>query len=524
MDESAFARLLTALRPLLDDPDLRPREVIPVDRIQLRPPRFALPGGFAEFVTDLGPDRLAHAYGKAYVDLVRAVRGEVPNPPDYVAYPRTELEISSLMELGEYESVAITPYGGGTSVVGGVEPTDRPEFRGTITLDLRRFDRLHEIDARSRLLHVEAGVFGPALEAGLRPHGFTLRHFPQSFEFSTVGGWIATRAAGHYATGPTHIDELLAGVRMLSPVGVIEIEPRAYAGGGPAPERLILGSEGALGVITQAWLRLHTIPSHRASATVRFEDPSNGVEAVRAIVHSGLQPASCRLISPLESGLTGLGDGRTADLVLGFESSQHSVDALLDSALQITNEFGGAVAGPAQGVKGGSADRWRTWFLQAPYLRDRLALRGLIVETFETASTWAAFNDLHSHLLNVLPSVIERECGRGIITWRLTHAYPDGVAPYYTIIAVGDQGRENEQWTAIKRAASDVIATYGGTTTHHHAIGRLHRPPYEHERGSTFLAAIGAAKQALDPLGIMNPGVLLPERWDRDRNVSGPRP
>ena len=513
VDEAAFAGMLSALGRILGDADLDRPDVTPIEGFDVRPPRFALPAALADFVTDGALDRIAHAYGKAYVDLVRAVRGDVSNPPDYVAYPRTEDQIASLMRFCEGESVAITPYGGGTSVVGGVEPTSSPRFRGTVTLDLRKFDRLLDVDARSRLVHVEAGVLGPALEAGLRPHGLTLRHFPQSFEFSSVGGWIATRAAGHYATGSTHIDDLLAGVRLLSPRGVIEAAPRAYAGGGPAPERLILGSEGALGVVTAAWLRLHAIPSHRANATVRFEDPAAGIESVRAVVQSGSQPSNCRLVSPLESALTGLGDGRTSDLLLGFESADQPVDTLLDRALEICAEHGGAWNAPEElaGRAGGGADQWRNWFLKAPYLRDRLALRGLVVETFETASTWAAFDGLHRHLLDAVSAAVDRECGRGIVTWRLAYAYPDGVAPYYTVVAVGQPGREIDQWAAIKRAASGAIEAHGGTSTHHHAVGRTHLAWHERERGPLFLEAIASAKQRLDPLGIMNPGVLLPE-------------
>jgi alkyldihydroxyacetonephosphate synthase len=356
-------------------------------------------------------------------------------------------------------------------------------------------------------------MLGPALEAGLRPHGLTLRHFPQSFEFSSVGGWIVTRAAGHYATGPTHIDDLVAGVRMLSPRGVIEVVPRGYAGGGPGPERLVLGSEGALGVVTGAWLRLHAIPMHRASEQVRFDEPAAGIEAVRAIAQSGLEPANCRLVSPLESRLTGLGDGHTTDLLLGFESAEDRVDKMLDRGLEICAEHGGTWAranGSGRSADGGP-DRWRSWFLQAPYLRDRLALRGLIVETLETSSTWTAFSALHSNLLDALRAAIDRECGRGIVTWRLTHAYPDGVASYYTIVALAEPGHEIGQWTAIKRDASNAIESSGGTATHHHAVGRTHVPWYERERGPLFLEAIAAAKRTLDPAGIMNPGVLIRE-------------
>ena len=357
---------------------------------------------------------------------------------------------------------------------------------------------------------MEAGTLGPALEARLKPAGLSLRHYPQSFEFSSVGGWIATRAAGHYATGPTHIDDLVAGARMLSPRGVVETVPHGYAGGGPAPEGLILGSEGTLGVIVSAWLRVHVIPTHRANTIVRFRDPADGVEAVRAIVQAGLSPAHCRLVSSAESAFTGLGDGRTTDLVLGFESADRPMDELLDRALRICEEQRGASDAVVGAAAPASApyERWRRWFLQAPYLRDRLALRGLVVETFETASTWSAFGGMHRGILQSVQAAVDRECGRGIVTWRLAYAYPDGVAPYYTVVAVAERGREVEQWTAIKAAASDAIEANGGTTTHHHGVGRTHATWIERERGPLFMEALAAVKRTLDPSGIMNPGVL----------------
>jgi alkyldihydroxyacetonephosphate synthase len=509
VDDVAFARLIAAVGRLLGDLELPVIRVPAIEQIELRPPRFPAPDELAEFVTGERMDRATHAYGKAYVDLVRAVRGEVPNPPDYVAYPRTETDIASLLHFAEAERIAITPYGGGTSVVGGVEPSASARFAGSISLDLRHLDGILEVDPRSRLAHVQAGLLGPALEAGLKPHGLTLRHYPQSFEFSSVGGWIATRAAGHYATGPTHIDDLVAGVRMVCPRGVIETVPRGYAGGGPLPERLILGSEGTLGVVTAAWLRLHGIPTHRASATVRFSDPAAGIEAVRALAQSGLEPATCRLVGQLESALTGLGNGRTADLLLGFESADHPVDGSLDRALAICADHGGARDSMGRDEPADQGrDRWRSLFLQAPYLRDRLALRGLVVETFDTASTWTAFDGLHRAVLDAVQAAVDRACGRGIVTWRITHAYPDGVAPYYTVVAVAELGREIDQWTQIKRAASDAIEANGGTTTHHHAVGRTHAPWIERERGPLFFEALAAAKRALDPAGIMNPGVL----------------
>jgi len=514
VDGATFDGTLRALSRLLGEPELTSIEVADPASIQLRPPRFQLPTALADISTDAPLARLSHSYGKAYTDLMRAVRGDVPNPVDFICSPRDERQITALMRFCEAESIAITPYGGGSSVVGGVEPTTDSRFRGTVSLDMVKLAALIEVDERSRLGHFAAGMLGPAVEASVRPQALTLRHFPQSFEFSSVGGWIVTRAAGHYATGPTHIDDLVAGIRMVTPRGVIVTSPSGYSGSGPAPERLVLGSEGVLGVVTSAWLRLHAQPVHRASSTVCFEDPAAGVEAVRAIAMSDLQPANCRLISPLESALTGLGDGKTADLLLGFESADHAVDPLLDRALEMCAALRGSTSPASEGsalqARGGS-DRWRTWFFQAPYLRDRLALRGLIVETLETSCSWSNFVNLHETVLKAIAAAVETATGRrGIVTWRLTHVYPDGVAPYYTVIGVGTSGREIDQWMEIKRAASDAIEGAGGASTHHHAVGRTHLPYFERERGELYVEALSSAKKALDPTGIMNPGVLLP--------------
>ncbi len=509
IDDRAFATIVESLERVLGPMPARPIDVIPADAVTLRTARFRLPGALADFATNAREDRLAHACGKSYTDLINAVSGDLPNPPDAVAYPRSEADLSALMRFAEAARIALIPYGGGTSVVGGVEPAASARYRGTISVDLRRLNAILAVDTRSRLVRAGGGTFGPALETALEPHRLTLRHFPQSFEFSTVGGWVATRAAGHFATGPTHIDDLLAGVRLVAPAGVIDVQPRGYAGGGPAPERLVLGSEGALGFVTEAWLRVHAVPRHRASATIRFEDPDTGVEAVRALAQSGLEPANCRLVSPLESAFTGLGDGQTTDLLLAFESADHPVDAAFARGREICAGLGG-VEDPIDATTTRAATgRWRDWFLKAPYMRDRLALRGLVVETFETATTWTSFGILHRAVLAAVQASIEHECGRGVVTWRLTHAYPDGVAPYYTVVAVGKRGREIEQWTAIKQAALDAIEAGGGTTTHHHAIGRAHRPSYDRERGETFVGALASLKRALDPAGIMNPGVLI---------------
>jgi alkyldihydroxyacetonephosphate synthase len=382
---------------------------------------------------------------------------------------------------------------------------------------MRHLDRVLEVDEASRLALVEAGVFGPALEDALRERGLTLRHFPQSFEFSTVGGWIATRAAGHFATGPTRIDDAVAGVRMVTPRGVLDVAPLPSSGAGPEPARLVLGSEGTLGVITRAWLRVRPIPRHRASVSVDFASPEDGLAALRAIAQSGLQPANCRVVSPLEAALTGLGDGRATKMLLAFESHDHDVQHGMDRALAICREAGGSGDGggesatAAESLPGdAAASRWRSSFLHAPYIRDRLVRRGLVVETFETATTWTAFGALHDAVQQAVESTIAAAGLRGIVTWRVSYAYPDGPAPYYTVVATSAPARAIETWTAIKRAASDAILAHGGTITHHHAVGRTHRPWFEAERGPVWLATLEGAKRALDPEWILNPGVLLP--------------
>jgi len=348
IDPADYERLRVGLFRNLGDPPKRRIEVVDVDSIDLPPPRFKVPATIAAIATDDPLERLGHAYGKAYVDLIRAVRGDVPNPPDWVAYPRDEADVTAVIAFAEAEGVGLVPYGGGSSVVGGVEPPPRDSLPGVITVDLRRLDRIIRVDARSRLAEVEAGIFGPALEDGLKPTGLTLRHYPQSFEFSTVGGWIATRASGHFATGPTRIDPLVAGARLMTARGVIDTSEIGLSGAGPSAVGLILGSEGALGVITRAWLRVRPVPTQRAATVVHFADEGSGIEAVRAIGQSGLEPAGCRLVSPMEAALTGLGDGRAAELLLGFESHDRPVDRDLDRAVEICGGFRGQAASRPQ--------------------------------------------------------------------------------------------------------------------------------------------------------------------------------
>jgi alkyldihydroxyacetonephosphate synthase len=479
---------------------------VEIEAVKLPAPRISPPAALAELCAEDTHARASHAWGKSYADVVRGFRGSFEHPPDFVAYPREEHEVEQLLEWCAAQRVAAIPYGGGTSVVGGVRPEVAPSYNGAVSIDLGALDRVLEVDPVSRAARIQAGASGPELERQLAEHGLTLRHFPQSFELATLGGWIATRAAGHFATVWTHIEDFVESVRAITPTGAWESRRLPGSGAGVSPDRMLAGSEGILGAITEAWVRVQPRPTHRRSAGVSFADFMRAVECVRELSQSGLNPANCRLIDEREAKMTMAGDGSSALLVMGFESTDHSVDAPMERALEICREHGGEAK-----ERGGSAvSNWRETFLAAPYLRDVFVAMGAISETFETAITWERFAALHERVTAAAEQAM-REVGAqpGGVSCRFTHVYPDGPAPYFTVLARGRRGEELEQWVAIKRAVSEAIIEGGGTITHHHAVGRDHRPWYDRQRPEPFAAALSGAKKAVDPQGIMNPGVLV---------------
>jgi alkyldihydroxyacetonephosphate synthase len=487
-----------------------------IEEVALRPPRVTAPASLADICSAAPIDRAGHTYGKSFRDVVRAFARDFSNPPDLVAHPRDESDVVALLDWATSERIAAIPYGGGSSVVGGVEAPRATDHRGAVSIDLARLDRVLEIDTASRAARVQAGALGPALEDQLRPHGYTLRHFPQSFEVSSLGGWIATRSGGHFATLYTHIDDFVESLRVVTPSGIVASRRLPGSGAGPSPDRLFLGSEGILGVITEAWMRLQNRPTMRASAAVTFADFPTGAQAVRAISQAGLFPSNCRLLDPGEALVAGAGSGAAAILLIAFESADHDPDAWMARALTCARDHGGTVpagAGAtrheAEGARDGAAGAWRQSFLGAPYLRDALVGMGMISETFETAITWDRFESFHQTVMGAASDAVQRVCGGGTVTVRFTHAYPDGPAPYYSIIAPSRAGSQLAQWAEIKAAASDALIAQGGTITHHHAVGRDHRPWYDRQRPDGFAAALRGAKRALDPAGILNPGVLI---------------
>jgi alkyldihydroxyacetonephosphate synthase len=501
-----------------------PEQPVALESVRLAAPRVQAPATLRAICTADLHARASHALGKSYSDVVRGFRGRFEHVPDLVAQPRDETDVERLLEWCAAERVAAIPFGGGTSVVDGVTPRVPSDYNGAVSIDLGALDRVLELDEVSRAACIQAGVLGPQLEAQLGEHGFTMRHFPQSFEYSTLGGWIATRAAGHFATLWTHIEDFLESVRAITPAGVWESRRLPGSGAGISPDRMLAGSEGTLGVITQAWVRVQPRPSHRASAGVRFPSFMVGAECVRAISQAGLHPANCRLLDAGEAALTMAGDGSHALLVLGFESADHPVQEAMTRALALCVEHGGHIPGSPTGGGSASGGRdasseaaggdavgsWREAFLGAPYARDALVAMGVLAETFETAITWERFPAFHARVIAATEQAVREQCGEGgRVFCRFTHVYPDGPAPYFTVLAPARRGGELEQWAAIKQAASEAILAAGATITHHHAVGRDHRPWYDRQRPEPFAAALRGAKLALDPAGIMNPGVLI---------------
>jgi alkyldihydroxyacetonephosphate synthase len=484
-----------------------------VDELTLRNPRFKLPADLALICSSSNFDRASHSYGKAFRDVWRGFHGHFPNPPDYVAFPKAEKDIIQLMQFASENGVSLVPVGGGSSVCGGIEPTQNNRYQGVISVDMKHFNQILEVDTASRSAHIQAGIYGPALEAGLKPHGYTLRHYPQSFEFSTLGGWIATRAGGHFATLYTHIDEFVQSVTMVTPSGKLESRRLPGSGAGPSEERFYTGSEGILGIITSAWMRLQEIPKYKKMITVAFPTFKAGAEASRALAQSGLNPANARLIDAMEAFVNGLGDGQSAVLIVGFESHQREVDYHMKEALALCKEHGGQWDEKrlTEDTRSEKGDTWKKSFLLAPYLRDEMMKLGAILETFETAITWNQFPDFYKNVKKAAQEAVNKYCGVGIVTCRFTHIYPDGPAPYFTIITKGAKGKQLEQWDNIKRDVSQAVIDNGGTITHHHAVGKDHRPFYTQQQTPLFGEMLKAAKQTVDPKWIMNPGVLLPE-------------
>src|SRR5579872_6408450 len=408
------------------------------DEITLRAPRVSVPSSLQEIVRTDHLTRLEHSYGKAGFDACRMFMRSVPNPPDAIAFPKDEDDVVRVLAWCDQIGAKAIPYGGGSSVVKGIEP--QAEFEKVVTISMREMDQVLEVDPVSSAARIQGGIYGPAIEDHLRDTPFTMRHYMQAYRCSTLGGWIATRSGGHYASLYTHIDDFVESTRMVTPAGTLQTRRLPGSGAGPSPDRLVIGSEGILGVIVEAWMRLQDRPVHQASASVSFASMATATLAVRALSQSGLFPTNCRLLDAAEAKNNGVGDGTSAVLVLGFESADHALAPWMARALELVGDHGGqfdaeAVArslAPSSGSqehRQGPAGRWRNAFIRMPYYRDHVVAMGVITDTFETAITWDRFENLYDGVREKTLAAIRKICGQDAgISCRFTHIYPDGPA------------------------------------------------------------------------------------------------
>lgn len=504
------------------------RAVVPLDQIGV-PPSLLSPTDLTELESLVGEEnvaidnaaRITHAFGKGYKDLVRLRAGRVERAPDAVVYPPDEAAVRNLLEFARRKRYAVVPFGGGTSVVGGVEP---PQAGPAITVDLRRMQTVRALDEESGLATVDAGIRGPLLEEALNAHGLTLGHFPQSWEFSTVGGWIATRAAGGMSNRYGRIEELVVGVRLVSPTRTLDLRALPNEAHGPDLKELILGSEGALGIVTRATLRAHPLPPERRFAGRLFRSFEDGLAALRAMARDGSLPDMAYLSDEEETrfaaasaGYGPEGGGATrilslrgyslqqgSLLLMAFEGSPARVGHLQSRAL--------GFCGSAANVGASPAERWYAERFETPYLRDSLLDHGILTDTVETAAPWSNLRNVYLAGQKALQVSLWEAGTSGMVLCHVSHVYPDGASLYFTFFGRQRPGDEIAQWEKVKAAVTQAFVDAGGALSHHHGIGAEHAPYLGRVIGEDGLVVLRALKRELDPEGIMNPGKLLAAR------------
>ncbi len=518
------APALAVLREEIGEPEpaSRPESVGEVEM----PEAGALPSSLAEtvgedWVLSGAEDRIRHAAGRGYADLARLRSGRLEAAPDAVVLPADAAQLRAVLEACSAAGVAVVPFGGGTSVVGGVEPL-RAGHRALISLDLGRLQEV-STDPRSLTARLGAGLRGPEAEAALGRAGLTLGHFPQSFEYATIGGFAATRSAGQASSGYGRFDAVVSSVRLVSPAGDMRTLETPHTAAGPSLRELIVGSEGTIGVIPDVTVRVRPAPAERRYEAWVAESFDAGAEIVRGMAQGGALPDVIRVSDEEETRVSlalsgprgaarslfdaylGLRRRRGGCLVIvGFEGESESVARRRALAVRKLRAGGAAYIGQ------GAGRSWERGRYQGPYLRDTLLDLGCMVETLETSHTWSRLGELHRSVGGAIRASLSGQGTPGLVFCHLSHAYPDGASLYFTFISQALAGREIEQWSQVKRAASEAIVAAGATITHHHAVGRDHAPYMEAEVGSLGLAALRAVKERLDPEGIMNPGKLLP--------------
>ena len=509
--EQRFGGPLSSRTAPPDESDVRLRKGVLSDRAA---DKLSARVGSANVKTD-HHSRLLHAAGKGYPDMLAMRSGARIAAPDAVVFPADHADVRAVLKICAKQGIAVVPFGGGTSVVGGVSPL-RGSFGSVIALDLRRMRQLVGLDEQSRVGTFAAGLRGPELEHLLRARGYTLGHFPQSFEYSTVGGWVATRSAGQASTGYGRIDEKLLGARLVAPAGELNLSARPASAAGPNLRAIVAGSEGALGVITEASLEISPAPEVTRYEALMMPSFVAATDALRELEQAGQAPDVARASDEhetemglafagiegakgklLEGYLRGRGAASGSLLILGWEGASGSIDQRRRSALSLVKQHGAVSLGAGAG---------RTWAknrFSTPYLRDHLLERGVMVETLETSTSWANLPVLYRGVGDVLAAHAP------IVGCHISHLYQSGASLYFTFVAPQDSSDPHAQWEAVKHAACRAIVKHGGTITHHHAIGVDHRDYLEDEDGHAGVAALRAIKKSLDPGGLMNPGKLL---------------
>ncbi|MEU0488830.1 FAD-binding oxidoreductase [Nocardiopsis sp. NPDC006139] len=500
------------LRARLDE-----RPPVPEEAVELAPSALteraraalaAVVGG--EHVRTDDAARLRHAGGKSTPDLLLRRSGAADPAPDAVLYPAGHDEVQRLLEVCSAERIAVVPFGGGTSVVGGLTPL-RGRFGSVVALDLRRLDRLVSLDATSMTAVLEAGVRGPAAEELLARHGLMLGHLPQSHEYATIGGYAATRSSGQASSGYGRFEDMVVSLRAATPRGTLEAGGAPASAAGPDLRRLLLGSEGTLGVITEVGVRVRPLPGTVLDEAWSFPDFATGVDALRALAQSDTRPTMARILDESETFVGAALGGHEArpgcQAVLGFEGTAAEVAARSAAVCEVLSRAGGTPLGA------GPVAHWRENRFSSPYLRDTLLSAGVLAETLETAASWTDLLPLYSAVTGALTAALEGDEGGVVVMCHVSHTYPTGASLYFTV-ATAAGGDPLARWEGAKRAASDAIVANGGTITHHHAVGTDHRPWMAAEIGPLGAEVLRAVKAALDPEGVLNPGKLIPDARD----------
>jgi alkyldihydroxyacetonephosphate synthase len=449
--------------------------------------------------------RIRHTRGKSTPDLLRMRAGDASDAPDAVVLPGSHDEVAGVLRACSEHRVAVVPFGGGTSVVGGLVAS-REGLSGAVALDLSRLNRLVSVDAESMLAELEPGLRAPRAEELLAGHGLTLGHFPQSYEYATLGGFAAARSSGQASAGYGRFDDMVAGMTVATPRGTLELGRAPKSAAGPDLRQVFLGSEGAFGVITRLRLRVSRAPEARVYEGWRFPAFAEGLSAVRRLAQDGPLPTVLRLSDETETmiGLAqpdelGTMSGSGCLVVAGYEGTPEDVSYRGKRAGAVLAAAGGVPLGPEPG------ERWAHGRFAAPYLRDSLLAAGATVETLETACFWSGV----PRLLDAVRQALTASLGSPLVMCHVSHVYGTGASLYFTVVTA-QSADPIGQWAAAKRAASEAIMAAGGTITHHHGVGRDHREAYALEIGELGAEILRGVKERLDPVGILNPGVLIP--------------